>query len=637
MSFSKLVIVLLLTTFFLVGCGGGGGGNDSASLTPTNRAPSLTLQNSNIDLIENSSTTVSVSFSDPDGDAVTINVSSSASLSVSYNNASQLLTISAAEVSTDSAGTVTVVASDQSGARTTRTISVNIIDQPNLAPVLTLESDSIELIESKSTSISVSFSDPDGDAVSITVTASELLTANYDDASQLLTITAGEVSSDSTGTVTVVATDARGLSVTKTVNVNIADNVAPELIFIDEESTGFRPIYSMSENTRFSFPIRVDDPDNTFEDFQYNVEFSIIGDFEETPIFDYSVDSENGIVEIVVGEAERDHFYDLSVTVSDGVSTDTKTAELRVRNNRLDLALRIDNLNFYIVDEESVTVNYKIYTSEPNLLEIQGVTYDNEIDQQENPLDISIDEANKTITFTGGNLTEDRFIPVRFMVAERFPEDNVRTVGQSIFIVYKANLSELESDYIAKLNEVSYLYEFAAEKITIINYLRDVFIIQNFYGVDNPTLSLEELRDLVDDSLIEVDRQRQFVFSVKGEINNQRGRIFDFFDPSTPLESRQTLLQEELLNLTGIGSFATDEFWFSNLTIDIDTLLNLTDLTTKFVGVESERMLELPNGKYSRYVGNSRYGQYVNGVWTFNEEYKYLVPPLTRYLEMDIR
>lgn len=183
MKLKNVKTILLFTVLSLSACGGSGDStkknNGGGTTTPTNTAPTITLSSSNINLNERSSITIDVSSSDAENDTVTVTASSNNNvLTTSYVDG--VLTLTASEVVSDTAVTVTVKATDSKSALSSKTITINVLDKPNEAPILAWleESPSRQVIERTTVVFPFSITDADTELSALTFSVEYELTGD---------------------------------------------------------------------------------------------------------------------------------------------------------------------------------------------------------------------------------------------------------------------------------------------------------------------------------------------------------------------------------------------------------------------------------------------------------------------------
>ena len=129
-----------------------------------NQAPELSWvgEQQHIDLNERSLTTIDVTTSDAENDTVTVTASSDNEvLTASY--ADGVLTLTASEVALNMAITVTVEAIDSKSASSTKILTINVKDLPNLAPELSWIGEQPRKQMSERTQLSIPFDVTDTD------------------------------------------------------------------------------------------------------------------------------------------------------------------------------------------------------------------------------------------------------------------------------------------------------------------------------------------------------------------------------------------------------------------------------------------------------------------------------------------
>lgn len=636
----KIIRVCIFFAFinFISACGGGGdSGGGSTTPLKQNSLPVLILSTTSIDLNENTSAEIGVSFSDSDGDAVTITISSTTIADISYNSNSKKILVSANSVETNSSATFNVEATDSKGGKVSLSVTLNVFDI-NLPPTIEIGDNITSYTLEEGSSIDVFFNVNDDDEVANLdiVSSSENLKVIHIENEQILQFDAELINEDENVIVTITAIDSKGSSSSLVLTFLIQDVIAnepPVLVFLDEEVTGKPTEYYMAEGTRFAIPFRVDDPDTPLEDLEFSFD-SVRDDYSSNSDiqFEFNVNKEKQLLEIIAGTSidSQTHFYILKLNVFDGKNMDSKDFSMRVRDMSIPLNLILEKTSLYVVSGEPSVMNFEIYSSNNDNITIEDITYMNDIDIEENPLDFNVNKEDGTITFTAKEISKDRIVPVTFTVSD----NNLNSRGSSINVIFKTQLSELEQSLISKVNRIKKYFEFTNEQDEIIKYLSEIYISQSFYGENNPTKTYEDVLAEIYTFTGESRYKQRDHASYISYLYSIEGKYTYLFSPDD--SSSETNIESQIASLDVYEQIAVDADRYTELHRDATNFLELTNLSAKFTVFDNEKLEELPNGKYSRYVGNLKYGSYVNGIWTFSEQYKYFVPPLSKYLKMEL-
>ncbi|MBO7081950.1 MAG: cadherin domain-containing protein [Neisseriaceae bacterium] len=241
---AKLAGGLLLVGGIAAAAGGGGGGGSdnqsSSNDTPKNRTPELTLGKDTVSVKENiqGATITTVKATDADGDQISYSVNDSRFEVVSGSlklKSSQFLDYEKAKTVS-----VTVTAKDEQGASVSKTVKINVQDDAsdniNRPPELTLGKDTVSIKENiqGATITTVKATDVDGDKISYSVNDSR-----FEVVSGSLKLKSGkslDYDKEKTVSVTVTAKDEQGASVSKTVKINVQDDIS------DNPSEGYAKI-----------------------------------------------------------------------------------------------------------------------------------------------------------------------------------------------------------------------------------------------------------------------------------------------------------------------------------------------------------------------------------------------------------
>ena len=206
----------------------------AVTVTQANRAPVATVSAIPPQSGETGQTVqvdVSPLFSDPDGDALTYAAATSDASVADASVAGSVATLSLVGAGT---ATITVTATDPGGLSASLEAAVTVT-QANRAPTATGDPPgSLSLPAGQSVppiDVSAFFSDPDGDQLTYTAESSNpsVVTATIEGSVLTLSLLA-----EGTATVTIVATDAGGLSLSRSFEVTVAGTGDPALIFRDD-------------------------------------------------------------------------------------------------------------------------------------------------------------------------------------------------------------------------------------------------------------------------------------------------------------------------------------------------------------------------------------------------------------------
>ena len=212
------LLIATIATCILTACGGGGGSDSPSSSVeppqttnpPSNSAPTLNLDKSNLEVLENETSQIKVEYSDPDNDQVSIElINNSNSYNAEYAN--KTILIKANEVDSDTTSSLKVVANDGKGGVVEKEITIKIKDKSeteNNPPELSVSVAELTIEEGQSSQLSIEYSDPDEDSVEISFEKSnEFFEVSMNE--NEVFITALEVEQTEVGILTIVATDSK--------------------------------------------------------------------------------------------------------------------------------------------------------------------------------------------------------------------------------------------------------------------------------------------------------------------------------------------------------------------------------------------------------------------------------------------
>ena len=214
-------------------------------VTVPNRAPRAvgTIADTTIDRGSSTSFDASAYFTDPDGDDLSYIASSSSTATARVTVSGSSVTVTGRSLGT---ATITVTSHDPEGLTVAQSFDVTV-KRPNRAPRavgtvpnLTLAPDAEHTVD-----LDPYFTDPDGDELDYSATSSDRSVATVMVSDETVTVK-GEA--EGTATITVTATDPRGLAATQDFAVRVNPNQAPVAV---------RPIPDLTAvvGRRYSLPL----------------------------------------------------------------------------------------------------------------------------------------------------------------------------------------------------------------------------------------------------------------------------------------------------------------------------------------------------------------------------------------------
>jgi len=738
------LLIATIATCILTACGGGGGSDSPSSSVeppqttnpPSNSAPTLNLDKSNLEVLENETSQIKVEYSDPDNDQVSIElINNSNSYNAEYAN--KTILIKANEVDSDTTSSLKVVANDGKGGVVEKEITIKIKDKSeteNNPPELSVSVAELTIEEGQSSQLSIEYSDPDEDSVEISfeksneffevsmnenevfITALEVeqtevgiltivatdskdssvkqeivvtienkeensapelsvsvaeLTIEEGQSSQLsieysdpdedsveisfeksneffevsmneneVFITALEVEQTEVGILTIVATDSKGLSDQKEVSITIENEIEeettpPEFILIEKKETGFSPQYVMKEKTRLAIPfdLSIDEKLNK-EDVKFNFELvHLTGAYYENLDLSLNVNMESQLIEIIAPEAIGDPRYRVNITVDDGYKTTTGFFTILIKENRKSVEVIPSKETVVITDLSEVELKVNARYNNKEDFSFTSIEYLYPEDAQEDLLNKSISEDG-IVTLSAKSLDNEKTIVLIVFGKEGYYES-----GRSFEVIIKNGYTDLEKDFIDFLEEMSNAASYSAEYDAIGN-----FYIENYMSKSLEKLEINSTKEDYESIQLKAEEYADFnsgyffnYSSLNDALRNAMYKINEtgyYTNPEKSLSRREADIREDMAQIQEYYDRVKTNQYMSLYRLGV--LFEEVNENENYIMVELEELKEIEQGKYSRYVGNEKYGSYVDGKWVFNEEYKYLVPILEKYLNIEL-
>lgn len=618
----------------LTACGGGGGSSEPSPppIPPSNSAPSLTLSASSIEVVERNTAVVGVQVSDPDGDSFQVTATANSDFfDVSYSNGQ--LEVRGFPVDSDKSGTVTVSATDSNNNATSRTLNVTVLDT---VVNLSLSTTSVVVDEGQSTTVSYTVDQ------GVNVVVSESLSfVEVSHESGEIVVGALPVNQDQTGVITVTATDENNESASVEISVTVRDVIPPTapplFTLVDEEKTGLTPSYLVKGRTRHAVPFNLElDPLIPTDDVESMFSFAVSsqGVEREDVDFQFNVNTVGGFIELIAPIEQRLNIFNIGVTVNDGFNSVTQDFLVEIADNTQYISLVASRGDVTLLGSEEETVMIDVFYSTQEFVSF-SLEYINSEDQQDNPLNMNI-TPDGVLTLSANGSYNDRYVGVRVFAGEGRDQ-----VGIRIDVLMKDGYTQSELDFIAQLEEYWTMTQYAFEYRAINTYIANYYLASNLnQSIDSVTYNnvfetYEEYKALeTPDNRL--NREEQFLNSYISENIEAFYESFRFTDPDLDLATREARMNEVIQIVEQQLFQATGEFdpFFQEVTL-INERLALFNNTT-YETISRETLEPIGNNKFSRYVGNPSYGNYIDGVWTFNPEYSYLAYALSDYLKMEL-
>ena len=643
------LLIATIATCILTACGGGGGSDSPSSSVeppqttnpPSNSAPTLNLDKSNLEVLENETSQIKVEYSDPDNDQVSIElINNSNSYNAEYAN--KTILIKANEVDSDTTSSLKVVANDGKGGVVEKEITIKIKDKSeteNNPPELSVNVSELEMKEGEVSQFSIEYNDPEEDSVEISFEKSNNFFEVSTNENEVF-ITALEVDQTEVGILTIIATDSNGLSDQKEVSITIENEIEgettpPEFILIEKKETGFSPQYVMKEKTRLAIPfdLSIDEKLNK-EDVKFNFELvHLTGAYYENLDLSLNVNMESQLIEIIAPEAIGDPRYRVNITVDDGYKTTTGFFTILIKENRKSVEVIPSKETVVITDLSEVELKVNARYNNKEDFSFTSIEYLYPEDAQEDLLNKSISEDG-IVTLSAKSLDNEKTIVLIVFGKEGYYES-----GRSFEVIIKNGYTDLEKEFMDFLEEMSNAASYSAEYDAIGN-----FYIENYMSKSLEKLEINSTKEDYENIQLKADNYADFnsgyffnYTSLNAALRNAMYKINEtgyYTNPEKSLSSREADIREDMAQIQEYYDRVKTNQYMSLYRLGV--LFEEVNENENYIMVELEELKEIEQGKYSRYVGNEKYGSYIDGKWVFNEEYKYLVPILEKYLNIEL-
>lgn len=405
---------------------------------------------------------------------------------------------------------------------------------------------------------------------------------------------------------TVSITDSNGSvgSVTHDISVVESNNVAPDITLAGLDENESLVIYGKTEN---KIPIIITDPDDDSHSWYLNkLEGIDFPDARIDYIYSYHTDFKNKLLTITTNlvPARTNIAFELELAVKDKKTTTFKRFTLiltQTPNGAPLFSLSDQVVNFGPVPEgDTREFTYSIVDDNPENVEVTGIKswYGDET-----LFDYKLDTTSQTITVTnkGVPLSETFGVLITYKDGDSVGDAGFNFKSSAVLGEYEQSIldyvQEMENK-VAATKEYYYVADFYSEVIENKNLIspqkaedlqRAVQTVDSVeYGIIGNLLSVMEA-NAISGTLTNVDEMESY----KSAINAR------FIDLEAELTSQTYVYVNELAELS-------------------TSILPVLDFENKVY--EYDATLQ----KYSRFAGNPSYGEFVDGEWVFNDEYKFL-------------
>lgn len=607
-----LSIVLALA---LTACGGGGddaSGNNGGSTPPppSNTAPVINGLSAAYQMPENTRLTVPFTVTDAESDAITLSVSSSNTAVTVSQTGSELLLV-AAEISQNISATITLTANDGK-ATTSKSFTLDVTD--NRPPVISGLSSTYQMEENAQLSIPFTVTDAEGDPISVSVSSSDPVVTVSHSGHELLLIT-GEVVQDMATTVSLIASDGKS-SATTLFTLNVVDKPEPTKAPVISWAAdyGDAPRFAVNEKTLEDFIFTLSDEDSDISGITLTSSVTVLdASNEEAKQLIKSglligLDKSAGIARATIPDVDGLATVAVQLTATDEKGNSSTSLELLMRINQRDGVSYIDDYtNKYPAMGISSTVELSFISSqETSQTTLASVEYDNPDYRLTDPLNITAIAKNSfTITPSEAVAGELVVLKARFFMGEANGVSSYSEQDIKIKTLLAGSLEESWSQQIAEMNnKLKYAFEY--QKIA--NYINhELFfsgnISSNDYITNARKIKLSDYGNIYKSAQYTNARYENAINQFYQQEEGMPSTIDSFitgqiamFDAGVNAPSQSVALVNQLINVLHPNEYRFDE----------------------------QPLIKLEDGSYSRFIGNTLYGEYVDGRWQFSAKYDFL-------------
>lgn len=607
---------IFLSTFLLLLSACGGGGDDEAAQfvpppvkppvteTPKNNLPVLSF-NSLLELDELQTGTVEIVVSDADNDPISLSITSSHPELVIISETNNVVTITAQAVDEDTHVIIEIIASDGTD-EVSGILNILIKNIPEVELELSAANLTINELESGS----ITFESKNG---TVTVVSDNPAIASVERIDNTLTVTGAEVLEDKNVNITITINNAEtGKSLTKILTVSVLDVPVLEGVMeitMPTNSEGVVAIETYKENV---IPVNLSSTTN--ESLTWSIESLESND----------VNYADAVIDMIESFHQKDgyfvittrsmpigmqHFdFLLSLQVTNGTKSSIKTFVLRLAdpiNSKPLISINNRISTFGVLPINTPTKFQIIFTDDaPEKIEIDLLNTrvwfgDAEI------FSYTIDDINNTITVDPG----DAQIGDEFGIFLAYTDINSSDWGAFRFMVShvmgdyeKENLDYLQivHNKLSALKEYQYLTEFytqVLENNNLLNHSEVTYFNQAAKVTDSSSYN------------IAVSSINTF------EVNTVLGTDETWGEKTA--ESYKELIDSQIQS--------AETFYNRNAQVLVNELgLRSNNLLPTFEFEEILNLYDTENNLYSRFAGNVKYGEYVDGKFVFSDEYSFL-------------
>ncbi|WP_412500789.1 Ig-like domain-containing protein [Shewanella chilikensis] len=612
----KDVPLSILLALALTACGGGGdesSGNNGGSTTPPsapNTAPVISGLSDTYQMMERTELSIPFTVTDAEADTITLSATSS-NAAVTVSHTDNTLKLVATDISQTMSVTITLKAND---GKTSSSKSFTLKVTNNQAPVISGLPDSYQMEENAQLTVPFTVTDAEGDTISVSATSSAPeVTVSHNGNSLLLV--AGEIAQDVTSTITLTANDGQN-STHASFTLSITDKPVPTKAPVISWAAdyGTAPLFAVNEKTLEDFVFTLSDEDSDITNITIASAVTVLNaasDDEKQRVadnFSLVVDKVTGVARATIPNVDGRASVAIVLTATDEKGNEAATSEMRLHFNQRDsIGYLDDHTGKYPSVGVSSTVSlFFISSNETNQTTLASVEYANPDYVLSDPLNINgISKSQFTITPTEAVAGELVVLKARFFIGEANGVSSYSEQEIKIKTLLAGSLEESWSQQIAQMNQ-KLKYAFEYQKIA--NYINhELFfsgnISSNDYITNARKIKLADYENIYKSAQYTNARYEnainQFMQQEEGmpsEIDNFIASQIAIFDAGVNAPSQSVTLVNQLINVLHPNEYRFDE----------------------------QPLIKLDDGQYSRFIGNTLYGEYKDGRWQFTGKYQFL-------------
>jgi hypothetical protein len=599
--------VLLLTA--LSACGGGSDGGDNVKIPDKkNINPIISFSQGEIQIIENSTSLINLESSDIDGDTLTIDITSLDPSILKATYANGVVSLTSMNVTEDQIVQVTATVNDGKGGSANTFMSVTITDIPNSIPEVTMSPKTFEMEKNSEATIALEVYDADSDTLDVSVESSntDLLTVELQNDGLILLKTLDvEITENIDVTVTATVTDGKDTTInTSVITIVYVDpnNLAPKISLLNSDENDMVVIFGDTRNE-----IAVSTTDSDSSDVTWSIK-SLEGIDSPDAVLDlvnsYGVEGNTIVMDMKSAPTFRLISFLIVLSVTDGTTTVDKefTLSLTARPNGSPL-FDIEGLISGFVPVPIGTTKsfkYSIVDDAPNNVVMGEVSiwYGTEENYT-----IAVEHSTQTITVTNNNAPlEDTY---GILIAYEDYNYSGSAIFQFTSSVEFGTLQNETLDYIQvmynkieALKEYQYIGSFYSEVLENLNYVSE-------------REALDFKRKMLTTDSGDFAVTRSWLATLEALV------VFGVWQDPTIIESYKSGIDTQF-------EYARQNY----ASVTYSTINDMSILTESLLPVFAfENTLneyDTTNNYFSRFTGNSIYGDVVNDKFVFNEKYSFL-------------